>query len=112
MVEAAGSEQSFNLASEVVKHNGKYVFYSWVTQPISLNISRWHDDGLEFINTCLVHHTWHHRYVWTPATLRPVMQDQIDIKSLITHEFTLDQIADAFELADKDDGAVKIVMRP
>lgn len=112
VVEAAGSEESFNAASELIKHNGKFVFYSWVTQPITLNISRWHDDGLEFINTCLVHHTWRERYVWTPDTLKPIVQGHINVNPLITHEFKLENIKEAFEVADKDDGAVKIVLRP
>lgn len=112
VVEAAGSASSFNAASEIIKHNGKFVFYSWVTQPITLNISRWHDDGLKFINTCLVHHTWRERYVWTPDALRPVIQGSIDVKSLITHEFKLKDIKDAFKLADKDDSAIKVVLRP
>lgn len=112
VVEAAGSESSFNMASEIIKHNGKFVFYSWVTQPITLNISRWHDDGIEFVNTCLVHHTWRERYVWTPPSLKPVVQGLVDVKSLITHEFKLSQIKEAFDLADKDDTAIKIVLRP
>jgi len=112
VVEAAGSQESFNAASEIVKHNGKYVFYSWVTQPITLNISRWHDDGIEFINTCLVHHTWRERYVWTYEALRPVAKGLIDIKPLITDEFKLADIKAGFELADKDDAAIKIVFRP
>lgn len=112
VVESAGSEASFNAATEMIKHNGKFVFYSWVTQPVTLNISRWHDDGLELINTCLVHHTPRERYVWTPDTLKPVIQGHIDVKSLITHEFKLEEIKQAFELADKDDSAVKIVLRP
>lgn len=112
VVEAAGGESSFNTASEIIKHNGKFVFYSWVTQPITLNISRWHDDGLEFINTCLVHHTWRERYVWTPPSLRPVVQGNVNIKPLITNEFPLSEIKAAFELADKDDMAIKIVLRP
>ena len=112
VVEAAGSESSFNLASDIIRHNGKFVFYSWVTQPITLNISRWHDDGLEFINTCLVHHTWRERYVWTPPSLRPVAQGNIEIKPLITNEFKLSEIKQAFELADKDETAIKIVLRP
>ena len=111
VVEAAGSESSFNTASEIIKHNGKFVFYSWVTQPITLNISRWHDDGLEFVNTCLVHHTWRERYVWTPATFRPVIQGQIQIEPLITNEFKLKDIKAGFDLADKDDTAIKIVFR-
>ena len=112
VVEAAGSEASFNAASEMIRHNGKFVFYSWVTQPITLNISRWHDDGLQFINTCLVHHTWQERYVWTPETFRPVISGQVDIKPLVTNEFKLDNIKEAFDLADKDDAAIKIVLRP
>jgi L-iditol 2-dehydrogenase len=111
VVEAAGSESSFNTASEIIRHNGKFVFYSWVTQPITLNISRWHDDGLEFINTCLVHHTWRERYVWAPATFRPIIQGQVQIRPLITHEFKLEDIKAGFELADKDDAAIKIVFR-
>ncbi len=112
VVEAAGSQSSFNTASEIIRHNGKFVFYSWVTQPITLNISRWHDDGLEFINTCLVYHTWRERYVWTPPSLRPVVQGNIAVKPLITNEFPLSDIKAAFDLADKDDAAIKIVLRP
>lgn len=112
VVEAAGGEESFNMASEIIKHNGKFVFYSWVTTPITLNISRWHDDGLEFVNTCLVHHTWQQRFVWTPDTLRPVALGQVQIKPLITNEFALADIKAGFDLADKDDAAIKIVFRP
>lgn len=112
VVEAAGSESSFNMASELIKHNGIFVFYSWVTTPIKLNISRWHDDGIDFRNTCLVHHTRQQREVWTPWALRPVLKGLVDVKSLITHEFKLDEIAAAFEAAVKDDSAVKIVLRP
>ena len=112
VVEAAGSAESFNTASDIIKHNGKFVFYSWVTQPITLNLSRWHDDGIEFINTCLVHHTWHHRYVWTYDALRPILLGLVDVKSLITNEFKLADLKKGFELADKDDAAIKIIFKP
>ncbi|WP_101910324.1 zinc-dependent alcohol dehydrogenase [Marasmitruncus massiliensis] len=112
VVEAAGTADSFNAATAMLKHNGKFVFYSWVTQPVTLNVSRWHDDGMEFINTCLVHHTWQQRYVWCPEALRPVAQGMIQIKPLITNEFKLDDIKAGFDLADKDDTAIKICFRP
>jgi 2-desacetyl-2-hydroxyethyl bacteriochlorophyllide A dehydrogenase len=112
VVEAAGSEESFNAASDMIKHNGIFVLYSWVTTPIRLNISRWHDDGLEFRNTCLVHHTREQRVVWTPWALKPVIKNMIDVKSLITHEFKLEQIKEAFEAAVHDESAIKIVLRP
>lgn len=112
VVEAAGTAESFNAASALIKHNGKFVFYSWVTTPVTLNISRWHDDGLEFVNTCLVHHTWQQRYVWVPETMRPIAQGLVKIKPLITHEFKLDDIKAGFDMADKNDAAIKIVFRP
>lgn len=112
VVEAAGTRDSFNTASEIIRHNGKFVFYSWVTQPIELNISRWHDDGLQFINTCLVHHTWQERYVWTPEALRPLAQGLVDVKPLISREFPLENIKEAFEYADRNDEAIKVVIRP
>lgn len=112
VVEAAGSESSINLATEVVRHNGKFVWYSWITQPVTLNISRWHDDGIKFLNTCLVHHTPQERSVWTPGALRPVVQGLVDIHALITHEFKLENIREAFNLIDKDDTAIKVVLRP
>lgn len=112
VVEAAGTEESFHAATAMLRHNGKFVFYSWVTTPVTLNISRWHDDGLEFVNTCLVHHTWQQRYVWAPDTLRPVIKGMVRIKPLITHELELKDIKAGFSLADQDDGAIKIIFRP
>lgn len=111
VIEAAGSQDSFNAASELIKHNGKFVFYSWVTTPITLNISRWHDDGLEFINTCLVHHTWQERYVWVPEALRPVAQGLVKIKPLINKVFDLSELKEGFDCADKDEAALKILFR-
>ena len=70
------------------------------------------DGGIEFINTCLVHHTWRERYVWTLPSLRPVVQGNIAIHSLVTNKFRLSEIKEAFDLADRDDAAIKIVLDP
>ena len=110
VVEAAGSEQSMNQASAMLKHNGILALYSWITQPVTLNLSRWHDDGFDIRSTCLVHHTPEERKVWTPWVLRPVIQGMVNIRPLITHEFPLDRIADAFRAADTDATAIKVVV--
>jgi L-iditol 2-dehydrogenase len=112
VVEAAGSEASMNLATDILRHAGKLVFYSWMTQPVTLNISRWHDDGFKLVNTCLVHHTWQERFVWVPAALRPVIQGHVRVRPLITNELPLSELAAGFELADRDESAIKIVFRP
>ena len=57
-------------------------------------------------------HTWQERYVWVPDTLRPIIQGSVKIHPLITNEFRLENIRAGFDLADKDDAAIKIVFRP
>jgi L-iditol 2-dehydrogenase len=111
VVEAAGSEASMNQATAMLKHNGILALYSWITQPVTLNIGRWHDDGLQIRTTGLVHHTEQERTIWTPWALRPVVQGLVDVRSLITHEFPLAKVVEAFEVADKDPAAIKVVVR-
>jgi L-iditol 2-dehydrogenase len=111
VVEAAGSAASMNQATAMLKHNGILALYSWITQPVTLNIGRWHDDGLQIRTTGLVHHTEQERVIWTPWALRPVMQGLVDVRALITHEFPLDKVAEAFEVAAQDPTAIKVVVR-
>ena len=111
VVEAAGTEASMNQATALLKHNGILALYSWITQPVKLNIGRWHDDGLEIRTTGLVHHTEQQRFVWTPWALRPVTQGLVDIRPLITHAFPLEKVAEAFQVADKDPTAIKVIVR-
>jgi threonine dehydrogenase-like Zn-dependent dehydrogenase len=111
VVEAAGTEASMNQATAMLKHNGILALYSWITQPVRLNVGRWHDDGLEVRTTCLVHHTEQQRFIWTPRALRPVVQGSVDVRALITHEFPLEKIAEAFAVADKDPSAIKVIVR-
>ena len=112
VVEMAGTGDAVNMCTAAVRHNGTLVFYSWITQPITVNISRWHNNSLTVINTGLVHHGVKQRNMWVPQALRPVILDQVDIKSLITHEYRLSEIQRAFETAANDPMAIKVVVRP
>ena len=112
VVEAAGTGEAVQLCNDAVKHNGVLVFYSWITQNINMNISRWHNNSLEVVNTGLVHHGVQQRHIWVPKALRPVLQGQIDIEPLITHIYTLDEIDKAMETANQDPAAIKVLLRP
>ena len=112
VVEVAGTGEAVQLCNDAVKHNGVLVFYSWITQDIHINISRWHNNSLEVVNTGLVHHGVDQRHIWVPQALRPVLLGQIDVEPLITHTFSLDDIGQAMETADRDPSAVKVLLRP
>ena len=112
VVEMAGTQDPINWCTASVKHNGTIIFYSWITQDITINISRWHSDSLKIINTGLVHHTLEERVLWTPYALRPVVQKQLNIDPLITHRFSLQEISRAFEVASQDSSAIKVVIEP
>lgn len=112
VVESAGVTQTINACSASVRHNGTMVFYAWVTQPVTLNIGRWHDDSLYIVNTGLVHHTIQERQIWTELAMRPIMEGMIDVNSLITHEYKLNDFEEGFKRADSDPLAIKVIMRP
>jgi L-iditol 2-dehydrogenase len=112
VVEMAGSQETVNRCTASVRKNGTLVFYSWITQDVTLNLSRWHNDSLRILNTGLVHHSQEERRLWTPYALRPVIQGLVDVRPLITHEFPLSEVARAFETASGDPGAIKVVVRP
>ncbi|MAG98863.1 MAG: zinc-binding dehydrogenase [Alphaproteobacteria bacterium] len=112
VAEVAGTAETVNQSIECVRHNGRLVFYSWLTQDVTLNISRLHHDSLTVVNTGLVHHTPEERRIWTPWALRPVVQGSVTIAPLINSRFPLAQAAQAFR-EDADNGAVvKTVLLP
>ena len=112
VVEMAGTEEALRMCTASVKHNGTLVFYSWVTQEVTLNISRWHNNSLKVINTGLVHHGALQRRIWTPMALRPLIQGQLKVEPLITHSYPLKEIDRAFATAAGDPSAIKVVVRP
>ena len=112
VIESAGTAEAVQLCNDAVRHNGVIVFYSWITRDITLNISRWHNNSLEIVNTGLVHHGIDQRHIWVPQALRPVLQGQLDIKPLITHSFPLAEIDQAMQTANEDPAAIKVILRP
>jgi threonine dehydrogenase-like Zn-dependent dehydrogenase len=109
--EAAGTEDSMNLATRILKKNGTLALYSWVMEPVRLNISRWHDDGLNIRTTCVMHvNTPYERFAWFDRLLAPYWKGLIQVKPLLTGPFPLKEIPRAFETANRPD-AIKVLIR-
>lgn len=109
--EAAGTEDSMNLATRILRKNGTLALYSWVMEPVRLNISRWHDDGMNIRTTCVMHvNTPHERFAWFDRLLAPYWKGLIQVKPLLTGPFPLEEIPRAFETANRPD-AIKVLIR-
>ncbi len=109
--EAAGTEDSMNLATRILKKNGTLVLYSWVMEPVRLHISRWHDDALNIRTTCVMHvNTPYERFAWFDRLLAPYAQGLIEVKPLLHGPFLLNEIPKAFEEANKAD-IIKVIIR-
>ena len=110
--EAAGTEDSMNMATRILKKNGILVLYSWVMEPIRLAISRWHDDAIDIRTTCVMHlNTPFERFAWFDRLLSPYWKGLIQVRPLLTATVSLQNIAKGFELACQLD-AIKILINP
>ena len=112
VIEAAGNQEAIQVCTDSVKHGGILGLYSWVLQPVNLIIDRWHNDGLD-LRTLAVMHRIKHDSVWYQLkALDNVANGMIDIKSLITHTFKLEDIEAAFKCVVNDVTACKIMIEP
>ncbi|HSR13018.1 MAG TPA: zinc-binding dehydrogenase, partial [Thermodesulfobacteriota bacterium] len=109
--EAAGREDSMNMATRILKKNGILVLYSWVMEPIRLLISRWHDDAIDIRTTCVMHkNTPYERFAWFDRLLQPYWQGLIQVRPLLSEPVPLKDIARGFEIASRPD-TIKVVIR-
>ncbi len=109
--EAAGTENSMNMATRILRKNGTLALYSWVMEPVRLNISRWHDDGMNIRTTCVMHvNTPYERLAWFDRLLAPYWKGLIEVKPLLTGPFPLKDVPRAFEKANQPD-AIKVLVR-
>lgn len=110
VIEAAGTEQAVNTASAILRSGGILGIYSWIVDPVRLNISRWHDDGFDIRTLALMHRVGPDRRWWLRRSLVPVAQGMVRVEPLITHRFPLERVSDAFQAAVKDPTACKVVL--
>ena len=111
VIEAAGNDTAIQLCSDVLKHGGILGLYSWVLEPATLFINRWHNDGFDIRTLALMHRIKMDRPWWISKTLQNVANGMIRIDPLISHVFDLSEAAKAFEVACNDPAACKVMLK-
>lgn len=111
VIEVAGNDKAIQLCSDVLKHGGIMGLYSWVLEPTSLYINRWHNDGFDIRTLALMHRIKIDRIWWIEKTLQNVANGMIHIDPLISHVFSLDNAPEAFRVSCEDPNACKVMLK-
>lgn len=111
VIEVAGNDKAIQLCSDVLKHGGIMGLYSWVLEPASLFINRWHNDGFDIRTLAIMHRIKIDRLWWIEKTLQNVANGMIKIDPLISHVFNLEDAPEAFRTACGNPDACKVMLR-
>lgn len=105
-------EEYMNLATQIVRSMGILAFQGDFLQPITIDLHRWHHESLDVRSIAFRHYTWREMQSWYEDTLKPVMYEMIQIEPLITAEYNLSEIGEAFKRASEDRDCLKITIAP
>jgi threonine dehydrogenase-like Zn-dependent dehydrogenase len=110
VIEAAGTQQSLDLASELTSERGRLVIAGYHQDgPRQVNMQLWNWRGLDIINA---HERDQSIYVaGMREAIAAVQAGVIDPRRLYTHTFSLDELSRAFETLDSSpEGFVKALV--
>lgn len=111
VIEATGTQQALNTATDIVKIRGSLIIYGYHQEDRTVNMQQWNWKGLDVINA-------HER---DPEVYMDGMRlgitllesGQIKMAPLVTHEFSLGEVNQAFEAnVAKPDGFFKAIVKP
>ncbi|MDQ0219419.1 L-threonine 3-dehydrogenase [Peribacillus cavernae] len=106
------TEDYFNLCIDVTKDEGIVTSLPDIMSPIKANLHRLHHHAMEIRFNALMHHGPEFLKQWVPRLMRPVVQGDVDIKSLITARYSLSQVDEAMQKFNEDQDQVKILLKP
>lgn len=107
VIEAVGSPEAFETASDVVRRGGTVVIvgmYAGETVPMQLGVWWARAIDLRFSGLCPVHTVWE-------AAMEEVAAGRLDPLPLISHRLPLEEVARGYELFDRRE-ATKVLLLP
>lgn len=112
VIEVAGTDETVQLCTDILKHGGIMGLYSWVLEPVNLFINRWHNDGFDIRTLALMHRIKLDRLWWIEKTLENIANGMIKIEPLISHVFSIEDSIKAFDVACNNPKACKVMLKP
>ncbi len=105
--EASGNSSVINQTTKFAKRGGKVVFIGLASENyIGININEISSKELDLLGI------FRYANVYKKA-IKLVAKGKIDLKTLVTHHFPLEEAQDALEFADKNkDKCIKVIVNP
>jgi len=105
LLECSGAPGVLAAGLDRLLTNGRAAMVGMPKQPVELPLSRLNMKELTLGLVNRYSHTW-------PTAIALVASGRVDVKSIITHEFTLDQSEDAITLASRIPDSMKAIIHP
>lgn len=105
VVDAAGGTKALATAIAAVSRNGAITKIAWDHHLPEVDLNSLVQKGARLQGS--FSHTWR---TWE-AVLQLISSGQLDVKTMISHQMTIDRFEEAFELVDRRE-AIKIILRP
>jgi threonine dehydrogenase-like Zn-dependent dehydrogenase len=106
-------EEYMNLATELVRPMGVLIFQGDFLHPVTLDdIHRWHHQSLDVRSLGWRHYTHQFIEMWSPDCLRVLQYGLVQVKPLITANYPLEKVEEAFRVANEDPDQLKVVIKP
>ncbi len=105
-IKGCPGEPVFKQALSLTGVNGRIVANGLFESPVLIDLEPLVEKQIQVIGS----------YMYTPAELKEcahlVATEKIDRKPIITHEFSLDNIQEAFDTPAREDDVIKIILKP
>ncbi len=110
VVEAVGIGKTVNQAASMAKRGGNLALFGWVTRPAEIDLSQW---LVKYLNTIVLKIPGYRaKMPWAERAFQLIKQGILDVRPLVTHEYPLDDLQEAFIKYDTDPDVIKIAIKP
>lgn len=108
VIETAGSQQTLDLATQLVRRGGRLCIFSWHHAPRQVDVGAWHAKGLRVLNANPAMAEDSAQAANFERAVRCMWRGLVDLKPLVTHRHKFAEAQAALELAaKKPDGYIK-----
>ena len=110
VIEAVGKEETIDQATRMLRKGGILGLFGWVTRPVKVDLCQWH---VKYINPKILKiPSYREKMPWAEKGFDLIRKGILEVKSLITCEYPLASLQEAFERYDKDLSVIKVGIHP